>query len=121
MLKIIAISLEQHPHIARATDGTRLAQRYAHPGDAEVLQKEHGDVLGEGFHQMKLGSFDKAQHALRDLFVIERVADGIGQGGLADIGADFDIDDDGLFDLPLPIENADDGLGLERVYEDFVH
>jgi hypothetical protein len=70
---------------------------------------------------MKLGSFDKGQHALGDLLVVERVADGIGQGGLADVGADFDIDDDGLFDLPFPIENADDRLGLERVYENFVH
>jgi hypothetical protein len=47
--------------------------------------------------------------------------DGVGQRSLGDIGADFDIDDDGLLDLPLPVENTDDGLGFERVYEDLVH
>src|ERR1700731_2227194 len=72
-LEIIAIALEQHTHIARAANGARLAQRYAYPGEAEVFEEQHGNVLGEGFDQMKLGCFDKGQHALRDPLVVERV------------------------------------------------
>src|ERR1700733_445986 len=57
--KVAAIALEYHAHIARTADGTRLAQGYSHPGDAELFQHEHGDVFGQGFDQMKLRSFDE--------------------------------------------------------------
>jgi hypothetical protein len=43
--------------------------------------------------------------------------DGVGKRGFADIGAELDIEDDGLPDLPFPIEDPDDGFGLERVNE----
>ena len=89
--------------------------------DAEFLEDEHGEVLGERFDQVKLRAFDERQHALRHPLVVQGVVDRIGQRGLADIGADLDVDENGLPDLPLPIEDADDRLGLERVYEYLIH
>src|SRR5664279_3750686 len=119
--KIIPIPLQFNADVAGTADGPRLAQRDAHPGNAEVAQNEHGDVLGESFDQMKLRSLHEGQHPLRDPLVIDRILDRIGQCSLPDIGADFDIDDNGLLDLPFPVENTDDGLGFERMYEDLVH
>src|ERR1700722_16491095 len=112
-LKGAAIALEHHTHVARTADGARLAQGDADPGDAEFFQHEHGDVLGEGFDQVKTRPLDEGQHAFRDSLVIQCVIDGVGQRPLADIGADLDVDEDGLLDLPFPIEDADDGFGLE--------
>ena len=43
------------------------------------------------------------------------------QRRLGDVGADFDVDDDGLLDLPFPIEDADDRLGLESMNENLIH
>ena len=87
----------------------------------EFFQNEHGDVLGQRFHQMKAGIVDKGEHALRDSLVVQRIVDGIRQRGLANIGAELDVHDNGLLDLPFPVENADDGLGLQRVNENFIH
>jgi len=84
------------------------------------MENEHGDVLGEGFNQMKTRPLDKGQHALGNSLVVQRVVDGIGQRSLADIGAELDIDENVLFDLPFPVEYADDGLGFQRMNEDFI-
>ena len=70
---------------------------------------------------MKAGFVDKGEHALRDSLVVQGIVDGIRERGLGDVGAELDVHDNGLLDLPFPVENADDGLGLQSVNENFIH
>src|SRR5450631_2299695 len=116
-----SIAFQRDTHVAGAADGTRFAQHDPDPCNAELLEDQHGDVFRQRFHQVKLRRLDETQNVLRHALVIQGVFDRIAQGRLADVGADLDIDDHGLFDLPLPIEDPDDGFGLERANENLIH
>src|SRR5450631_55750 len=116
-----SIAFQRDTHVAGAADGTRLAQHNPDPCNAKILEDQHGDVFRQCFHQVELRRLDETQDALRHALVIQGIFDRIAQGGLAYVGADLDIDDHGLLDLPLPIEDPDDGFGLERANENFIH
>src|ERR1700730_3584889 len=105
-----SIALQRDAHVARAANGARFAQHDPDPCNAEFLQNQHGDMLRERFHQVKLRCLDETKDALRHTLVIQGVFDRIAQSGLANVGADLDIDDHGLLALPLPIEDPDDGF-----------
>src|SRR5258708_6969901 len=116
-----SIALQRDAHVARVANRSRFGEHDPDPCNAELLQNQHGDMFRQRFHQVKLRRLDEAQDALRHTLVIQGVLDRIAQGGLANVGADLDIDEHGLLDLPLPIENPDDRFGLECANEDFIH
>ena len=70
---------------------------------------------------MELRALDEGEDALGHALVVERVLDRVGQRGLANVRRELEVDEHRLPDLPLPIVDADDRLGLERVNEYLVH
>src|SRR3984957_7773260 len=116
-----AVALQHDTHVARAANGTRFGEHDPDPGDAELLQNQHGDMFRQRLDQVKLRRLDETEDPLRHTLVVQRVLDRIAQGGRAPVGGARDIDGLRLLALPLPIEDPDDGFGLERANENFIH
>ena len=78
-------------------------------------------MLRQRLHQVKLRGGDETEHALRHRLVIQGVMNRVGQCGFTYIGAEIDIEKHGLLHLSFPVVNTDDGFGLQRANENFVH
>src|SRR5688572_17525253 len=100
-------------------DGARAAERAglldadddaAGPG---LLQEDLGDLAGQPLEEAVLRLPDELLDPLADGLVVEGVLDAVGPRGAAGVGEEGQVEDDLLADLPLPVEDADDGGGGE--------
>jgi len=70
--------------------------------------------------QLELRGGHEGEHALRHLFVVERIGHLVGERGVAAVDRQLDVEHHGLFDAALPIDKADDAFGSEAVQEDAI-
>src|SRR5690348_6075499 len=85
-------ALDDHTDIRRAANRTMLVDGETQPLDAEVVDHFSRYLLGERFDEIEFRLRYKGDHALRNGFVVKRVADVIAGRGLADVAVDFQID-----------------------------
>src|SRR5260221_1438553 len=98
-------------------DGAGLAQADPDPGEREFGQQQQGQAVRQGLDELELRFTHERQHALGDLLVVDRVCDRVALCRARAVGGKLQIDDDGLPDAPLPVDEADDALAFQSAQE----
>src|SRR5260221_14792560 len=98
-------------------DGAGLAQAGPDPGERESGQQRQGQAVRQGLDELELRFTHERQHALGDLLVVDRVCDRVALCRARAVGGKLQIDDDGLPDAPLPVDEADAALAFQSAQE----
>lgn len=93
-----------------------------HPRCAKLLKYQAGNVLCQGFKQVKLVVCNVLADAFGHRGIIDGIVNMIGEPGTLTGGqADFEIKPDGLWCGALPVVNADNHVYAEITQKKFIH